>query len=774
MSTTEQTSNLHQVDEAVRTLCERARRFEDDADPYLRGLVATEVYRDLPGMPVVRKRAEILARTLERLDPVVLPEERIVGAAYRQFRVHPGVSDPDAWRIRALHPDRWGFDERWPLPEHVRKTLSWWQEQKIGLHGINAARREHSWMMRYGVAHPHGLVQGHTLPDHAILLDAGIARLRERIAGRLAGEVTQAQRDQLLAMDRCLEGLSRHCLRCAARAREKAAEVADPALRRHLTDAAANCEVVAISKPQTFAQALQLAYFSNFADRLDTPGDASSFGRLDQILAPFYRADRREGRLTEQDAFDLVCHFIAKKWCLQDSNNITVGGLTPSGEDATNEVSFLLLEAMETTGMPMDMSVRLHAASPPQFVRTAARVLRRGFGRPSLYNDNVAVEALMRAGVAPEDARDYAPLGCVELMIPGRSAFRTMCMGMNLPKVLELTLNRGRCLVTGDVVWDDVPDNFASYDELVAEYHARVQRVIDAAVDIIHEDERIEPDVFPRPYLSVLSRGGVEDALDVTAGQPKYDPVGVTLKGIADIANSLLALRRLVFDEKRLTLEEFRRILRDDWQGHEELRQRVVNGMPRFGEDEPEVDAIAQEEAAHYCACWRGHRTYYGGHFWPMIFGVGTTMLSQTSPRTGATPSGRRRADMLSMSLQPSPAGPRGAPTEMLRSVAAIDFRDFPGGVSNVQELDPALASGQAGLDLLTDLVRGFFDMGGMELSLNLLDEKTLREAQKNPERFRHLTVRLFGLSAHFVRLSPELQETIIERAAAAQRQAGA
>jgi formate C-acetyltransferase len=433
----------------------------------------------------------------------------------------------------------------------------------------------------------------------------------------------------------------------------------------------------------------------------------------------------------------------------------------------------MFLEAMEATEMVSDISVRLHADSPPGFVRTVARVVRRSFGRPSLFNDEVMVPALMRKGIALEDARDYAPLGCVEVMIPGRTAFRTMCMGLNLPKVLELTLNEGCCLITGDAVWDDVPAAFESYEALLAAYRDRVTQIVDLGVDIIREDERIESQIFPRPWLTVLSRGGIDSGVDVTAGQPKYDPVGVTLDGLADISNSLYAVKRLVYEEGRVSLEELRRILAADWEGYEALRQHVLNRLSRFGQDDPVVNTIAREEAAHFAAAFERHRTYYDGRFWPMIFGVATSLLYGKNPKTGATPSGRRRDGTLAMSLQPSPAGPQGCMTAVLCAAASVDGIGFPGGISNVQECDPSLVAGDQGLDRLEHLIRGFFGMGGVELSMNFLNEEMLREAQEDPDRYRYLMVRVFGMSAQFVNLSPELQENVIERVSAAGRRAG-
>jgi len=759
------------LDPRSEILRDRVRRFEDEGDPFLRGVIATRIYRDRPELPVVVKRAEILAQTLESIEPAVLPEEHLVGAAYRRRRVHQGVSDSEAWRIQVFHPERHGYREEWPLPDAVRRELRWWADGGAARRAPNPVRERSGWLGKYGIAHPHGTLGGHTLPDHGILLQAGVEALRRRIAARLSRRATDEQRDQLRAMDRCLEGLAGYCRRCARAAQEKAEEVEDPALRVRLEAAAANCAAIAARRPASFHQALQLLLFSNFADLVNNPGDAHSCGRIDRLLSGFYEEDIEGGLLTREQAFDLACHFIIENWSEQSSTNLTLGGVDPEGRDATGELSGMFLEAMEATEMATDITVRLHEDAPGSFVRTVAWVVRKGFGRPSLYNDEVTIEALARQGVDLRDARDYAPLGCVEVMIPGRTAGRTMGLGLNLPKVFELTLNQGCCLVTGEQVWDDVPERFGTFAELLEEYHRRVRQVIDLSVEIIRADEEVEAKVHPRPWLTALSRGGIEAARDITAGQPRYDPVGVTLDGVADIANSLGAVKKLVFEDGKLTLDELRAVLRADWEGHEALRQFVVHRLPRFGQDRAEVDELARQETDFFAACFEDERTFFGGRFWPMVFGVATGLLYGKAPKTGANPSGRRRGEMLAMSFQPSPAGPQGSATELLRSIAAIDFHKFPGGVSNVQEIDPSLVAGEAGLDRLVHLIRGFFDLGGMELSLNFLDETTLRAAQKDPDRHRYLMVRLFGLSAQFVNLSPELQETVIARVASSQRQ---
>ena len=256
-------------------------------------------------------------------------------------------------------------------------------------------------------------------------------------------------------------------------------------------------------------------------------------------------------------------------------------------------------------------------------------------------------------------------------------------------------------------------------------------------------------------------------------GQTKYDPVGVPIEGLADLANSLAAIERLVYREKRLGLDELRTILLADWEGHETLRRHVVNDLPRFGHDAPDANCIAAKEAHHYAACFEHHRTLHGDRFWPMIFGVSSGMVHGRAPRTGATASGRRTGEELAMSLQPSPTGPQGCVTSLMRACTAIDFRDFPGGVSNVQDIDPSHVAGTEGLDRLTQMLGAFRQMGGMEISLNFLDEAKLREAAARPEQYQHLMVRLFGLSARYVDLDDAMQHHVIERVRASVRPAG-
>lgn len=748
------------------------RAYRDEFDPFFRGHIATEVFRGCPGAAPAMLRAEVIARALETLPIPIIDEALLAGIAIRRMRVHGGISDEEGWRRNALFPEDAGVPDDLDVPPEFTADYEWWRTEGAQFRRWhNQARAADPWIARFGIASPHGFSGGHTLPDHGILLGSGIAELRERLATQIAEASTDTAVEQFRAMDRCLVGLSTHIRRCGAAAAERAEAIDDSVLAGRLRAVAARCTRIATERPEGYAEALQLLYFSNFVDRIGNSGDASSFGRVDQILWPWYEQDLESGVLSTESAFELTCHFVIKVWGDQESRNVTVGGVQPDGgSDATNELSWELVRAMDVTDTVIDLSVRVHSDTPDEFLDLVAGVMRRHFGRPDVYNDDVTIPALVRAGVDLADARNYAPLGCVEVMIPGRSAGRTMCMGLNHLKILELVLNRGRCLVTGERVWHDVPGEYESYDALEREFLARIELVVSRGVDIIREDELCEPSIRPRPWLTVLSHGGLEDGRDLTAGQPKYDLVGVTMDGVADVANSLYAIDRLVFRENRLSLDELRSVLIDNWETHESLRAEVVHTFPRFGQDIAEVDSIAARVAEHYARRFDGRSTAYDGPFLPMIFGVTTGLLLGRGPKTGAGASGRRCGEVLSQSLQPSSTGRHGSPTEVLRSAAAVDNSAFPGGISNVQNFDPTLVQGEWGVRNIRNLIRGFFSLGGMELAMNFVSADQLREARERPDEYPYLMVRLFGMSARFVLLSPELQEEVIRRAEAAAR----
>ncbi len=759
-SLTQSTQEKLHVPPEIAQLRERIYAYEDETQPWRRGVIATQVWQELEHEPLVLKKAEVIARCFEQIKPALLPEDRFAGFVFRRLQVHNGVSSEDAWRRQIKHPEIFGYNPNWPIPEEIHNIFTYWRDHPPK-QPHNPYREKHKWLTRYGIANPNAWIGGHTLPDHNILLEAGIPGMIKHINERLAQPTDDCQHAQLRAMKRILEAMRTHCRICV----QEANTVAIAEKRGHLQTVAENCAQLADGPPQTLAQSLQLLFFSNCADILDTDGDATSFGRIDQLLQPFYENELKDGTITPQRAFELICFFLAKNWRRQTSNNMCVGGIRPDGSDGTNDLSILFLKALPETNISCDLSARVHGNAPESYWESAASAMSAGLGRGGIYNDDVTIPALERKEIASADARDYAPLGCVEVMIPGRTSFRTMCFSLNPLKVLELVINHGTCQVTGETVWPDIPDGFSSFEELHAEYRRRMQEVVDAGIEILHEDERTEVQHSPRPWLSLLSHGGIADALDLSAGQPKYNPVAVSIIGLADVVNALYALQRLVFHEQRLRMEQLRTILNHDWAGQPTLRQEVLNRFPRYGQGDPRIGALAAREASGFAECFEGYRTFYGDRFWPLIFGVTAEMADCHEPRTGASPAGKLKGETLAHSLQPSPQGSRGCLSDILEDNCAVDFSEFPGGISNVQECDRRFITGAYGLNRLVDLLKGYCGKGGMELSVNFLSADELRRAQQRPEEYPNLMVRLFGLSAYFVSLDKNLQEKVITRA---------
>lgn len=747
----------------IQRLKDRVFALEDEFKAWERGLVATEVCQNQPDLPAVIKRAKIIEGTLSRLSPIIFDEEWICGYVFRDYPVHSGVSSDSLWKFDVAFPELCGYRQSWPIEEHIKEKLRYWEGKSIV--PKNETLEQHSWIYRCGIASPQGTLGGHTLPDHGILLQNGIGKLSSIISRNLDKQTDKNKKDEFMAMKICLDALGAFCLKYAKALERRANHCDNEVLKERLIIKAQCMKHISSEAPQTLLQALQLLFFSHFIDQLDCRGDASSFGRVDQLLYPFYQRDIEAGTLTRQSAFELVCHFIVKNWKPQASCNMTIGGLKPDGSDAVNDVSYLFLEGMAQTNTVVDLSVRLHPSNPDAFYKATASLIRMGMGRPSVYNDEMAIRALTKTGVEIEDARNYAPLGCAEVMIPGLTSYRTMGLQLYTLKVLELVLNKGVCAVTGERIFDDIPDDFESYEELIKVYREKLEYVIHICLEASREDEKMEVTYHPRPWLTLLAHGGVEKGIDLTAELPKYQHCGKTLASVANTVNSLYCIKRLVFEEKKLSIPELRTILNNNWEGQEALRQYILNRLPRYGQDNAEVNEITKEEAAFYAHCLKKQKTHYGGQYWPMIFGL---QYTGSAPKIGASACGRKAGDAVAATLQPTEDGARGSLFEVLSSVASIDYSDFAGGVSNVQDFDPSLFSGEDGLDRLVNVIKGFFAKGGMELGINFQSVDTLLDAKANPKKYAHLMVRLFGLSARFVTLSEQVQDAVIEKMRAA------
>ncbi|MBM3494358.1 MAG: glycyl radical protein, partial [Armatimonadetes bacterium] len=484
-----------------------------------------------------------------------------------------------------------------------------------------------------------------------------------------------------------------------------------------------------------------------------------------QYLHPFYVQDLRKGVLDGDGALLLLEHLFAKLADRGDIQNVCVGGLTPDGEDATNELSFLCVEAVKRIARPGgNLTARIHARTPMDFLRACADCMRGGSGFPAVYNDEVEVPALIAQGYAPEDARDYCFVGCIEAFIPGKQA-PWADSRFNLLRCVDLALRQGRDGLSGAMLGPETPRP-RDWDALRAAFSEQVRAGVEAHTDWVNaaeQDADTHADDLTSPLLSALTSDCIERGLDVNNGGALYPANhGIAGMGIGSVADALMAVKRLVYDTQRYDLDDLIGMLDCDFAGFEQDRARLLQDAPKYGNDEGEVDAIAANAAEVFCREVLRHRTPSGGRFWGLM--AANVQNVSAGMEVGATPDGRRAREPVSDAASPSFGRDRHGPTAFVRSVATLDYALAPGGNVVNMKLHPSAVSGESGLNALAALIRTCFDLGGVQLQFNTIGRETLLDAMEHPERHADLVVRVSGFSAYFTRLDPAVQRDVLAR----------
>ena len=724
--------------------------------------------------PMALRRAKAVAACLTAETLTLDEGDLLAGRVRRLIPGHPGIHEGHRWVMAAAYPDVGGNPQALkdaPVSDEFAGLVREWGQRHTSVHAKARALTppDTQRAMNVRAFQAHGVDMGHRLPRFQLLLEKGAVGIRQDALNRMeqldetrAEDVSKRTFYQSIVI--VCEAMVGYGRRWAERLDAMAGEEMDSERRSELRLMADICRRVPAQPARTFWEALQSVWLAVCFSQAETVGSAGSLGRLDQYLLPYYEADIEAGRIAREEALELMECLFLKCYRTFDFHHTMLGGLTPDGRDATNELSYLCLEAVEQLRTPRDIAVRVHKDTPHEFLRKAAEVVRIGLGRPDFWNDDVAISSLVEMGVSIEDARDYSAIGCVEVTVPGKCNSRTMGHAVNLAKILEITLNGGRCALTDQLVGIEHGTDFPTYDVLHAAYREQAERFIRMAIE---EDVRgyvVQSKEHPFPVLSAMTVGCMESGRDVMDGGAEYNPAGVNLFGVANVADSLAAIRKLVYEDETLTLEALREALRTDFDGAEDLRQMLLSRAPKFGNDNPYVDQIAAEECAFYCDEVAKYPTPEGGRHHALLFGCTPASVFHMGPGTGASADGRRSKEPLATSVNPTHGRELSGITAELNSVARIDGVKAPGGVSFIVDIHPTAVEGDEGLDKLVSLLRTFFDQGGVEIGLNVLREDQLRAAQEKPEEHGHVMVRVFGFSTQFVSLDPELQEHMIEK----------
>jgi trans-4-hydroxy-L-proline dehydratase len=629
-------------------------------------------------------------------------------------------------------------------------------------------------------------------PGHAVLdgriYRRGLLDVQERIAEartRMAAEHEPgwtARVDELHAMSIACDAVIRFAERHAERARELAATEPDARRKAELKRIAETCARVPANAPRTFHEALQMYWFIHLGVITElNEWDSLNPGRLDQNLYPFYRRDLDAGRMTRDEAKELLeCFWIKfsnqpappkvgvteeQSATYNDFTLINVGGLTADGGDGVNELSYLLLDVIEEMKLPYTGScVQVSKKNPDRFLFRALEVVRQGFGQPSIFNTDAIVQEFLRVGKSLEEARSGGPSGCVEISAFGSESC-VLTGYMNWPKILELALHDGVDPQTGAQVGPRTGDAsmFATFDELFDSYTRQLRHFVDVKIEGNSRIERLFAERMPAPFLSVFVDDCIEKGEDYNGPGPRHATTYIQGVGLGTTTDSFAAIREHVFERGELSMAELVGVLDADFAGREDLWTLFVEESPAFGNDDDRADAIAKAVFEAYFAAIDGRPNTKGGRYRVNL--LPTTVHVYFGSVTGASANGRRAGKPLSDGISPSQGSDRRGPTAVIRSAGKIDHVRTGGTLLN-QRFLPEVLQGEAGLRKVADLVRTYFRYDGHHIQFNVVDSATLRRAQEHPEEYRDLIVRVAGYSDFFHELDRPLQEEIIARTA--------
>ena len=588
------------------------------------------------------------------------------------------------------------------------------------------------------------------------------------------------KKEQLSAMSICCDAIMILGRRYADYARELAAKESDETRRAELLRIAANCDVVPANRPQTYWQAIQMYWFVHLCVTTElNPWDSYSPGRLDQHLNPFYQKDTSEGILDDEKAKELLeCLWIKfnnqpappkvgitlkESGTYTDFANINTGGITPNGEDGVNPVSYLILDCMDEMRLLQPSSnVQISRKTPQKFLKRACEISRQGWGQPAFYNTEEIIQELLNAGKTIEDARKGGTSGCVETGAFGNEAY-ILTGYFNLPKILELTLNNGYDPVAKKQLGLKLgyAADFHSFEELLKAYKKQIHYFVDIKVEGSNIIESIYAKYMPVPFLSIITNDCIQKGKDYNAGGARYNTSYLQGVGIGTITDSLSAIKSHVYDKKDLDMPRLMEALHANFEGYEDVRHLLLNESPKYGNDDDYADHIMREIFQYYRACVTGRPNMRGGQY--RVNMLPTTCHVYFGEVMEASPDGRLAHKPVSEGISPVQGSDTNGPTAVIRSAAKMDHISTGGTLLN-QKLTPSSVAGEKGLSHMADLIRAYFNLDGHHIQFNVIDRKVLLEAQKHPEEYKDLIVRVVGYSDHFRNLSRALQDEIIDR----------
>lgn len=776
-----------------------------DKKPYIsaeRAMLATESYQANKHQPNVMKRALMLQNILEKMTIYIEEETLIVGnqaesnkdaPVFPEYTMEFIINELDLFEKR--DGDVFYITEE--TKEKLRSIAPFWENNNLRARGGALMPKEMDVYMETGLFGMEGKLNAgdaHLAVNYKKVLEIGLKGYQERVEKEKAAlDLTRPESiDKYVfynAVLTVIDAVKTYAGRFAELARKTAGEK-EGRRKEELLEIARICEKVPYEPAETFHEAVQSVWFIQLILQIESNGHSLSYGRFDQYMYPYFKHDTDAGLMTENQVVELLDNLWIKTLTVNKVRsqahtlssagspmyqNVTIGGQTTDKEDAVNRLSFLVLKSVAQTRLPQpNLTVRYHAKLNQEFFDEAIEVMKLGTGMPAFNNDEVIIPSFIEKGVSQEDAYNYSAIGCVETAVPGKWGYR--CTGMsyiNMPRLLLTVMNNGVDVTTGKrfVKGYGYFKDFKTFDELMNAWEqsleelTRASVIVENAIDLA--SERDVPDIL----CSALTEDCIGRGKTIKEGGAVYDFISGLQVGIANLSDSLAAIKKLVYEEKKITAEELMAALADDFTSPEsrKIQQMLIYDAPKYGNDEDYVDQLGVEAYAPYIKIIGNYpSTRYGRGPIGGIRYAGTSSISANVGQglgTAATPDGRKAFTPLAEGCSPAHAMDQNGPTAVFKSVSKLDTHNITGGVLLNQKVTPAMLSTKENKMKLQMLMRTFFNrLEGYHVQYNVVDKQTLLDAQAHPEEHRDLIVRVAGYSAFFNVLSKTTQDDIIGR----------
>ena len=746
-------------------------------------LIITETYKQNEDKSVIIKRALALKNSLLKLEIDVEKEELIVGNRTKGVRY--GVVFPESgssWIDREIEelPTRAQdkFNVKSDDIEKFREVIKpYWKERSLEDVIRKRFGKEIDEIAKVVKINQKDHAQGHICPNCKEWLELG----PEGIKQKAIGKIKYANKDFYESVVIVMEGTQKFMMRYHNLMKEKAELVSDEKLKSSMLAVAENCKNLATRPAESFHEAVQAIWFLFVILHMESNASSFSPGRMDEFLYPYYKKDIENKVIDKQKALEIIeCIWLKFNQIVYLRNshsakffagfpigfNIAIGGQDESGNDFSNDLSFLFLKAQEHLGLPQpNLSVRLHKKTSEDLLKESIKVVAKGSGMPQFFNDEAVISSIMELGISEKDARDYAIVGCVEITTQGNNLGWSDAAMFNLNKTLELTLNNGNCLLTGDSIAPNLGNitNYETYEDLEKAFASEIDYFIDKMILACEQVEKAHIDVLPSPFLSSVIDNCIEKGIDVTAGGAVYNLSGIQMIQVANLADSLAAIKLLVYDEKRISKEDLLKAIQNNFEGYEVIREMLLNRSPKYGNDVEWVDEIGAKWARYFNEKLSSYTNYRGGRYHTGMYTVSAHV--PMGENVGASTDGRyAKQPLADGGMSPVYGRDFAGPTAVLKSVSRLDnILTTNGGLLNMKFL-PEFFKTESGIDKFSKFLRTFVDLEIPHIQFNVLRREDLLEAQRNPEDYRSLTVRVAGYTAYFTELAGELQNEIIAR----------